>query len=176
MYVGRLAVNKGIENLLEIFKENESIYPEFKLIFIGDGPLKDNIKKFKKQNKLDDKIILEGRLPHDKIAYYYNASSILFHVGISGGLPNVIIEGVASKIPIIASKNNANVDFVNQELGTGIIINSNNNEELKKAIEKIINEPEKFTHGMPEKIKELSYEKFGEKIEKIFDECLNEKR
>lgn len=176
LYVGRLAVNKGIENLLEIFKENESIYPEFKLIFIGDGPLKDNIKKFKKQNKLDDKIILEGRLPHDKIAYYYNASSILFHVGISGGLPNVIIEGVASKIPIIASKNNANVDFVNQELGTGIIINSNNNEELKKAIEKIINEPEKFTHGMPEKIKELSYEKFGEKIEKIFDECLNEKR
>ena len=176
LYVGRLAVNKGIENLLEIFKESESIYPEFKLVFIGDGPLKDNIKKFQKQNKLEDKIILEGRLPHDKIAYYYNASSILFHIGISGGLPNVIVEGVASKIPIIASKNNANTDFVNEKLGTGIIINSNNNEELKISIKKIIDNPEKFTQGIPNKIKELSYEKFGEKLEKIFYDCLKEKK
>ena len=65
----------------------------------------------------------------------------------------VIVEGVASRIPIIASKNNANMDFVNQELGTGIIINSNDNEELKKSIEKIINNPEKFTKGIPEKLK-----------------------
>ena len=176
LYVGRLAENKGIENLLGIFKEIESIYPEFKLVFIGDGSLKNIIKKFKKQNKLDEKIILEGRLPHNKIAYYYNASSILFHIGISGGLPNVIVEGVASKIPIIASKNNANTDFVNEKLGTGIIINSNNNEELKKAIERIINNPEKFTQGIPEKIKELSYEKFGEKLEKIFYDCLKDEK
>ena len=175
LYVGRLAINKGINNLLEVFKEIESTYPEFKLVFIGDGPLKNEIEKFKKQNKLDGKIVLEGRLPHNEIAHYYNASSILFHIGISGGLPNVIIEGVASKIPIIASKNNANIDFVNQKLGTGIIINSNNNEELKKAIEKIIDDPEKFTQGIPEKIKELSYEIFGEKLEKIFEECLKEK-
>jgi glycosyltransferase involved in cell wall biosynthesis len=173
LYVGRLEINKGIDNLLEVFKEIESIYPEFKLVLIGDGPLKNEIKKFIKQNKLDEKISLEGRLPHNKIAYYYNASSILFHIGISGGLPNVIIEGVASRIPIIASKNNANIDFVNQELKTGIIINSNDNKELKKSIEKIINNPEKFTQGIPEKIKELSYERFGERLEKIFEECLN---
>ena len=176
LYVGRLAINKGINNLLEVFKEIESSYPEFKLVLIGDGPLKNEIKKYKKQNKLEEKIILEGRLPHNKIAYYYNASSILFHIGISGGLPNVIVEGVASRIPIIASKNNANIDFVNQELGTGIIINSNDNKELKKSIEKIINNPEKFTQGIPEKIKELSYERFGEKLEKIFEECLSGKK
>ena len=145
-------------------------------MLIGDGPLKNEIKKYIKQNKLDEKIILKGRLPHNKIAYYYNASSILFHIGISGGLPNVIVEGVASRIPIIASKNNANIDFVNQELGTGIIINSNDNEELKKSIEKIINNPEKFTKGIPEKIKELSSEKFGEKLEEIFKKCLDEKK
>ena len=176
LYVGRLTINKGINNLLEVFKEIESTYPEFKLVLIGDGPLKNEIKKYIKQNKLDEKIILKGRLPHNKIAYYYNASSILFHIGISGGLPNVIVEGVASRIPIIASKNNANIDFVNQELGTGIIINSNDNEELKKSIEKIINNPEKFTKGIPEKIKELSSEKFGEKLEKIFKKCLDEKK
>ena len=30
------------------------------------------------------------------ICYYYNVGSILFHIGTSGGLPNVVIEGVAS--------------------------------------------------------------------------------
>ncbi|RZD44074.1 MAG: hypothetical protein CXT78_07165 [Thaumarchaeota archaeon] len=175
LYVGRLTINKGIENLLEIFKEIESIYPEFKLVFIGDGPLKNKIEEFKNMNKLNEKIILEGRLSHNKIAYYYNASSILFHIGTSGGLPNVIIEGVASKIPIIASKNNANIDFINEELGTGIIINPNDNVELKKSIKKILDNPEKYTQKIPEIIKESSFEKFGERLEKIFEECLNEK-
>ena len=51
LYVGRLTINKGIENLLEIFKKIESIYPEYKLIFIGDGPLKNEIEKLENRIK-----------------------------------------------------------------------------------------------------------------------------
>ena len=172
LYVGRLTTNKGIENLLEIFKKIESIYPEYKLIFIGDGPLKNKIEKFKSENELNEKIILKGRLSHDKIAYFYNVSSILFHIGISGGLPNVIIEGIASKIPIIATKNNANIDFINEELGTGISINANDSNELEKAIKRILDNPGNYNQKIPDKIKESSFEKFAEKMEEIFEECL----
>ena len=172
LYVGRLTTNKGIENLLEIFKKIESIYPEYKLIFIGDGPLKNKIEKFKNENELNEKIILKGRLSHDKIAYFYNVSSILFHIGISGGLPNAILEGIASKIPIIATKNNANIDFINEELGTGISINPNDSNELEKAIKKILDNPGNYNQKIPDKIKESSFEKFAEKMEEIFEECL----
>jgi len=174
LYVGRLTINKGLENLLEIFNELQVIYPKIKLVLIGDGPFKEKIEKFKMENKLQEKIILKGRLSHNEIANYYNAGSILFHIGISGGLPNVIVEGVSSGIPIIASHNNANIDFVNEKLGTGLIIEPGDTDQLKKSIIKIMNNTNNHTNEIPEMIKEFSYERFGEKIEDLFKKCLND--
>lgn len=176
LYVGRLVKNKGIEELLEIFNEMSSDYSDIDLILIGDGPLREEILGFREKNNLEDRIHLKGRLPHDIICYYYNAGSILFHIGTSGGLPNVVVEGVASGIPVIATENNANRDFVNQELKTGIIIEAGDKIGLKNAIKKIIETPENFPGEVPEIIKELSFEKYGEKLEVLFRESLKERQ
>jgi len=172
LYVGRLTINKGIEDLLLIFNELKLIYSETNLIFIGDGPIKPKIIEFIKKNNLEERVYLKGRLEHDEICFYYNACSILFHIGVSGGLPNVIIEGIASQIPVIASKNNANSDYVNEELKTGIIINPGNKKELKNAITTIVENSEIFSGNIPESIKEHSFEGFGEKLESIYKESL----
>lgn len=171
LYVGRLTINKGIEELLDVFNKLQKTNSKISLIFIGDGPSREKIEQFIIQKDLENKIFVKGRLPHEQIAYYYNACSILFHVGISGGLPNVIIEGIASGIPIIASQNNANIDFVNNDLGTGLIVKPGNIEQLENAIETIMNNPEKFAQKIPAKIQEFSYEIFGEKLENLFKKC-----
>ncbi len=174
LYVGRLVKNKGIEELLEVFNEIKSEYPNMNLILIGDGLLKEEILKFIEKNNLNDRIELKGRLSHDIICYYYNACSILFHIGTSGGLPNIVVEGVASGIPVIASENNANRDFVNQDLKTGIIIDAGDKIGLKNAIKEIIEIPDNFSGEVPKIIKELSFERYGEKLEILFKKCLKE--
>jgi len=174
LYVGRLVKNKGIEELLEVFSEIKSEYSNMNLILIGDGLLKEEILKFIKKNNLNDRIELKGRLSHDIICYYYNACSILFHIGTSGGLPNIVVEGVASGIPVIASENNANRDFVNQDLKTGIIIKPGDKIGLKNAIKEIIEIPDNFSGEVPKIIKELSFERYGEKLEILFKKSLKE--
>ena len=174
LYVGRLVKNKGIEELLEVFNEIKSEYPNMNLILIGDGLLKEEILKFIEKNNLDGRIELKGRLSHDIICYYYNACSILFHIGTSGGLPNIVVEGVASGIPVIASENNANRDFVNQDLKTGIIIDAGDKIGLKNAIKEIIETPDNFSGEIPKIIKELSFERYGEKLEMLFKKSLKE--
>lgn len=176
LYVGRLVIRKGIEELLEAFNEIKSDYSDTELIIIGDGPLKEKIVKFVNENNLEDRVQIIGRLPHSQICYYYNAGSILFHVGTSGGLPNVIIEGVASGIPIIATENNANKDFVNSNFRTGMIIKPGNKTILKNAIKEIMDNPENFSGEIPEIIKEFSYDVFGEKLENLFKKSLEEKQ
>ena len=145
------------------------------LIFIGDGLLKEQIIKFIEKNNLSDRIELKGKLPHEIICYYYNACSILFHIGTSGGLPNAVVEGIASGIPVIATENGANKEYVNQDYKTGIIIEPGNKIELKKAIKEIIEMPENFSREVPEIIKEFSFEGYGEKLEILFKKSL-EKR
>ena len=65
-------------------------------------------------------------------------------------------------------------DFVNEELGTGLIIDPGNTIELKNSIIEILNNTEQFWYDVPEKIKEYSYEKFGENLEGLFKKCLND--
>ena len=174
LYVGRLVKNKGIEELLEVFNEIKSDYSDTNLIFIGDGQLGEEILKFLEKNNLKDRIQLKGRLPHDKICYYYNVGSILFHIGTSGGLPNVVVEGVASGIPVIVSENNANRDFVSRDLKTGIIVEAGDKIGLKNAIKEIIETPENFSGEVPQVIKEFSFERYGEKLEILFKKSLEE--
>lgn len=176
LYVGRLTITKGIEELLEVFNEIKSAYSNINLIFIGDGQLKGKILKFIEKNNLKDRIQLKGRLPHSDICYYYNIGSILFNIGASGGLPNVVVEGIASGIPVIASENNASSDFVNRDLKTGIIIKAGDKIELKNAIKEIIEMPENFSGEIPKIIKEFSYEGYGEKLEILFKKSLEEKK
>ena len=45
LYVGRLAKNKGIENILQVFNEIQKEQNNTKLIIIGNGPLSVEIKK-----------------------------------------------------------------------------------------------------------------------------------
>jgi len=170
LYVGRLTINKGIEELLEIFGEIQNTETEFELIFIGDGPLKNTISEFAKKHHLENSISLKGRLSHEEISIYYNAASILFHIGTSGGLPNVIIEGIVSGIPIIASVNGANEDFINKEMRTGMIIQPGNKKELKKSIFFILQNEDEFHKEIPQKIKEFSYEGYAKKLLSIFEE------
>jgi len=168
LYVGRLVKNKGIEELLEIFNEIKNEYSDMNLIFIGEGLLKKEMLEFIEKNNLNDRVELKGKLPHETICYYYNACSILFHIGTSGGLPNAVVEGIASGIPIIATKNGANKEYVNQDYKTGIVIEPGNKIELKEAIEKIIEMPENFSREVPEIIKEFSFIGYGEKLEELF--------
>jgi len=56
LYVGRLTVNKGIEELLKVFHELLVTNPKIQLILVGEGPLKEKVEKFITQNRLEEKI------------------------------------------------------------------------------------------------------------------------
>lgn len=176
LYVGRLIHNHGIELVLETFKKINQKYSNLNLILIGDGPMYDEIKQFINQNNLVKSVEMKGRLSHEIICFYYNISSILFHVGPSGGVPNVIMEAITSGLPVIANDNSpGNKDLINEINGTGILIKSNDKFELEKAILKILNTKNEIELLNTEAITKFSIDKYGEKMNKIIQEIYEEK-
>ena len=118
LHVGRLIEDHGIEIILDVFKIINQKNKNIILIIIGDGPLLKKIQQFILENNLEDFVELKGRLDHKLISYYYNIGSALFHVGPSGGMPNVIMEAIVSGLPVIASNSTAaNKDLVNEKNG-----------------------------------------------------------
>jgi len=174
LYVGRLIENHGIEIILDVFKKINQKNKNVILIIIGDGPLFKKIQQFIFENGLNNFIELKGRLEHESISYYYNISSALFHVGPSGGMPNVIMESIMSGLPVIASNSTAaNKDLVNEKNGTGILVELNDKKELEKAILKIINQKEKKEFTNINLIKKFSIENYGKEMNRMYHELVS---
>ena len=173
LYVGRFAQNKGIEEILKVFTKLKKKYSNFKLILIGDGPLQKQITDYVKQNNLIKDVILPGRLTHEIACYYYNISSVLVNVGMSGGLANVIIEAIASKLPIIATDVGASKDYVGEKSKNGILINSINEIEIEKGIIEIISNEKKYKNANEKILEKFTFDFFGKKLNQTYMELLN---
>lgn len=98
LYIGRLSEEKGIIQLIEVFKT----LPEHKLVVIGDGPLRKKVESYKKYKN----ITLMGFLPRKRIGKYIQTakaiiiSSIWYEV-----FPFVLLEVIAQNIPILVPDN-----------------------------------------------------------------------
>jgi len=126
VFVGRLSEEKGILPLLKIFAN----IPSCKLVVIGDGPLKNEVKKYKSFKNI--KIL--GELPKPKVySYMKNAlytiiPSPWYEVG-----PLVLFESFMNQTPVIAPDFGVFTERI-QNLKTGYLYGCNNWDELKNII------------------------------------------
>lgn len=102
VFQGRFHPQKGIVELIEIWKLVTKKIPQAKLAMIGDGPLMNRVKDRVKQLNLEDNIDLHGYL-HDGDGKYsiFNSSKIVVHPSFydSGGM--AAAEAMAFGLPAV---------------------------------------------------------------------------
>ena len=99
--VGRFRTEKNQMFLLKVLDEAIKINKNVVLMFAGDGPLEDDVKKKAKEQKLEDKVIFLGM--RDDIYCVMQAMDVLAMPSLFEGLPVTGIEAQASGLHIIAS-------------------------------------------------------------------------
>lgn len=100
IFIGRLAENKGINLLLKAVKNLN-----LKVIIIGDGPLKENLKFKIKNLKLQDNVLLYGWAKNqNEIAELLHKSKILLMPSYNEGGPRVVLEAMACGVPVLATR------------------------------------------------------------------------
>lgn len=133
LFVGRYERRKGIEELNRALKKIINEY-DFEFHFAGDIPERKKIKS--------DKIFYHGSIRDaEKIKSIYSGCDILVCPSWSEGMPNVILEAMASGLAIIATDVGAVSEMVSNE--NGWLINSPEPEKIKYAIVNAINLSEK---------------------------------
>lgn len=142
LFVGRLIKRKGVDllvdNLIELINQGYKI----NATIVGDGPLRGELKERVRRNRLEDKIVFTGWLASssiDLIKQYRNAN-IFILPSYAEGLPLVVLEAMANKCAVIATKVSGIPEVVIHER-TGLLIKPGSKQELKKAILRYINDP-----------------------------------
>lgn len=135
--VGEHNKNKNQIQLIKAIKEIENKYPKIKAIFIGDGELLEENKRYIKEHNIQNAIILGFRTNVNELI---NASDILVSLSYREGLPKNIIEGLACKKVIIGTNVRGITDLIERDLN-GDIIEVGEVRELIESVEKIYRKP-----------------------------------
>ena len=72
-------------------------------LIVGDGPEKSNLKELIASYELDDNVVLCGEIKD--MASIYDYTDLVVIPSLTEGLPYVLLEAMAWKIPILAVLN-----------------------------------------------------------------------
>jgi teichuronic acid biosynthesis glycosyltransferase TuaC len=106
LFVGNLVPIKGLDTLLEAWRillGNGSIGAQDRLVLIGDGPLRGHFQEAAASPALAGTLQVLGPLPQAKIASWMRAGSVLCLSSLHEGMPNVVVEALASGLPVVAT-------------------------------------------------------------------------
>ena len=100
-HVGRFNEVKNHLFLVKIIEEAKNKKMNVKIIMVGDGPLKEEIKKTVVNNSLNDYVIF---IPKTKdVSSLYSAMDLFVFPSLFEGLPMVLMEAQANGLKILAS-------------------------------------------------------------------------
>lgn len=137
-FVGRLDREKNVISLLEIFKE-ANIPSDWKLQIIGDGNEKNNLEKFVEENQLKNRVIFHGTKNSNEILQLLRKSKIFGFTSLKEAFGNVLVEAIfCGNVVISYDCNYGPSDIINENIG--FLINLNNQQAFKTALEKLIND------------------------------------
>lgn len=146
LYVGRLVKSKGVYDLLDAFSIVSQSIPEAKLIFVGDGPEKANLRKRAEELAISQSVELTGRLyggelnaEYEKCNVFVLPSKYVKEDPAVEGLGLVLIEASMHGKPLIGSRIGGIPEII-RDGENGILVQESNPKELSKAIATLLSD------------------------------------
>lgn len=99
--VGRLEAQKAPLLLIHAFAGIHAEFSEYRLLFYGEGSLREEMQEEIKKAGLDEKIIIKGNT--DRIRDDVGQASLFVLPSIYEGMPNALMEAMALGVPCVAT-------------------------------------------------------------------------
>lgn len=99
--VARLFHQKGYEFVIPAAEKVLSVDPDVHFLFVGDGPMYDELQGYLKSKNIDRNFHFAGLVPPAEVCRYLAQSDLLWHLSLHEGLPRAVVQALASGIPAI---------------------------------------------------------------------------
>ena len=135
LIVGRLHPQKSHITLIKAFTNIHMNYPDWKLVIVGDGKLRESL-----ETQASENVIFEGT--SDTPYEYYAKAKIYVLPSLHEGTPNSLLEAMSCGVaPIISDACEGALPYIENEK-SGLIFPVQNVDALVQAISRLIDNPE----------------------------------
>lgn len=141
VFVGRLDPVKGVTLLLEAFAALRARHPGARLTVAGDGGIRARLEARAKALGLAEAVRFPGYLDEGQVADLLATADMLVLPSFAEGLPVVLMEALAARIPVIATQI-AGVPELVEDGVTGLIVPPGDVVALEAAISRLLSDPD----------------------------------
>ncbi len=134
--VGSFIKLKNQTFALEIVKELVMMNYKVTINFLGDGPYLNKCKELAKKLAISKNVNFLGN--KDDVKKYYEKANIYLHTAKHEGFGIVLLEAMASGLPVVSLDSKGNRDFINHNKN-GFIFKTQNTEAFANQILKLVN-------------------------------------
>ncbi len=132
LYVGRVSPEKRIEWIRPVL----DLLPDVRFAIVGDGPARSQLEEVFAGTNTH----FTGYLKGEELASAYAAADIFTFPSPNETLGNVVLEAMASGLPVIAPRSGGVLDHVEHGV-TGLLVEAEVNHDFTSAVKLLIDTP-----------------------------------
>lgn len=169
IFVGRLTEQKGVTFLIQAI---QALKGAVQCDIVGDGPLRESLENEVNDRGLKDSITFHGWIARSELATFYQKADVFVLPSYEEGMPNVILEAMASGLAIVATDIGGNEELVDQGVN-GFLYTDHS--QLASLLQKFIDNPslsKEFGLASASKSQTFSWKLVAEKYIQL---CQNKK-
>lgn len=141
LFVGRLALEKGLSDLLEALHLGQQQGLLLDLTIVGDGPERGNLEILANQYDLQGQVRFKGYIPAgEKLWKCYTQADMFILPSLSEAQGKVLIEAMAAGLPIIATRVGG-IPSIIEHRRTGLLVPPHSPEKIIEEIRNLMRDP-----------------------------------
>jgi len=140
LFVGRLAEQKSVETLISALDLLQHVRPDLRTLIVGEGPLRTRLEETAQAFRLfeDRRVSFLGH--REDVPRLLAASTLLVLPSLYEGLPNVVLEAMRFRKPVVATAAPGTTEVVDDGV-TGLLVPLRDPPNLARGIRRVIEEP-----------------------------------
>lgn len=179
--VGRMVYKKGFEYLIRAIPAILREHPNAMIVLAGGGDLQARLVSLVRQLGVEKSVIMPGWIARDKLPLYFSGCdlfvlpSVVDQQGNVDGLPNTLLEAMASAKPVVAT-NVAGIPLAVKDGENGLLVPEKQPGELASAVNLLLRAPDlRQQYGEAGRYRvetELNWETTARTFEKLYAAAL----